>query len=897
MQRPSTSSTERTPLVAPTYVFESSISRSYQKRLRQFQCAICVILLLVMRRAHPARGSHLCLRIQHLTQLPEAATPVPVRDMRHIIVSCKLVMHRAHPARGAQLCLRIQHLTQLPEAVTPVPVRYMRHIIVSCKLVMHRAHPARGTHLCIRIQNLTQLPEAATPVPVRFKRHIIVSCKLVIHRAHPARGAHLCLRIQHLTQLPEAATPVPVRDMCHIIVSCKLVMRRAHPARGAHLCLRIQHLTQLPEAATPVPVRDMRLFNNNTTDNSEPVSPTVPLQLLASAPRSTGPSLSPDFQPLLKKTWPLKAKWGGVTPTLEDIASAVTKGRAAVTDLQKVERLRKPLGRGTPANRAQRATATSADVKPLADSAYGVEQATRALLNGTDISDRDGGAGLGPRINGAFLEPPYCTDDPPPCEPSKYRSQDGTCNNLANPHRWGVSNTPFRRMTTTFSPSFLGISSPRGSVTGDPLPSARDVSITVHRPSYAHDSAFTVMLAVWGQFVDHDITSTALSKGQNSSSLACCDASQPPHPECFPVEMDVEDPFYQDYNLTCMEFVRSAPAPTCHFGPREQLNQATAYIDGSTVYGFNLRRAGRLRLAADGELKMLKIGSRHLLPPSTDPNDGCNTNLHLTTMHLIWARQHNRLAAEFSAMNPRWDDETLYQEARRVVGAQMQHIITDTQNGTINYVQLHQMLFNPYTLYVATGPKNSVNVTPAPAGPCGLDLVSLNIQRGRDHGLPSYPRWREVCGLSAPRNFTDLADIFDDSSLSRINNIYESVDDIDLYTGALAEDPKGRLLGPTLTCLISDQFLRLKLGDRFWYETDDETVGFTIGVICANEALLERAQPRVMEAASPTNPLVDCMELPQPDFAPWAESPTHNYPTKPGKPYPKSDKSTIVFLV
>jgi peroxidase len=43
-------------------------------------------------------------------------------------------------------------------------------------------------------------------------------------------------------------------------------------------------------------------------------------------------------------------------------------------------------------------------------------------------------------------------------------------------------------------------------------------------------------------------------------------------------------------------------------------------------------------------------------------------------MHLIWARQHNRLADALLALHPSWDDETLYQEARRVLGAQMQHI-------------------------------------------------------------------------------------------------------------------------------------------------------------------------------------------------------------------------------
>lgn len=48
---------------------------------------------------------------------------------------------------------------------------------------------------------------------------------------------------------------------------------------------------------------------------------------------------------------------------------------------------------------------------------------------------------------------------------------------------------------------------------GSPLPSARAVSVTVHRPVYRDDPKFTVMLAVWGQFMDHDVTATALSLG------------------------------------------------------------------------------------------------------------------------------------------------------------------------------------------------------------------------------------------------------------------------------------------------------------------------------------------------------------------------------------------------
>lgn len=206
----------------------------------------------------------------------------------------------------------------------------------------------------------------------------------------------------------------------------------------------------------------------------------------------------------------------------------------------------------------------------------------------------------------------------------------------------------------------------------------------------------------------------------------------------------------------------------------------TSFIDASTVYGSDEDTARSLREFSGGRLRMqLTPDQRELLPASTNPNDGCNRelesargrycfasgdaraneNLHLTTMHLLWARQHNRLAGQLADINPQWDDEKLYQESRRIVGAQMQHItynefvpivlgdtevakrglkpfkagfrpkngsnveptvanhfaaaafrfahtllpglmkVADKEQGTSSYVQLHKMLFNPYSLY------------------------------------------------------------------------------------------------------------------------------------------------------------------------------------------------------
>jgi Animal haem peroxidase len=54
--------------------------------------------------------------------------------------------------------------------------------------------------------------------------------------------------------------------------------------------------------------------------------------------------------------------------------------------------------------------------------------------------------------------------------------------------------------------------------------------------------------------------------------------------------------------------------------------------------------------------------------------------------------------------------------------------------------------------------------------------------------------------------------------------------DLDLYTAILAENPLPEgLLGPVGSCIISDQFARLKRGDRFWYETPDRSLRFTHG--------------------------------------------------------------------
>ena len=87
-----------------------------------------------------------------------------------------------------------------------------------------------------------------------------------------------------------------------------------------------------------------------------------------------------------------------------------------------------------------------------------------------------------------------------------------------------------------------------------------------------------------------------------------------------------------------------------------------------------------------------------------------------------------------------------------------------------------------------------------------MDLASLNIQRGRDHGLPFYTEWRKFCGLDQEmiQNWQDLSGVISSASIIRkLRRLYGHPGNIDLWVGGLLEQPlNGARVGPTVQCLL-----------------------------------------------------------------------------------------------
>lgn len=101
----------------------------------------------------------------------------------------------------------------------------------------------------------------------------------------------------------------------------------------------------------------------------------------------------------------------------------------------------------------------------------------------------------------------------------------------------------------------------------------------------------------------------------------------------------------------------------------------------------------------------------------------------------------------------------------------------------------------------------------------GLDLASLNIQRGRDHGLPDYNKVRKYYTGTGVTDFNQITS--DTAKQTALRNLYGHVNNIDLWVGILAEDRlPNKSVGKTIYFMLRSQFEKIRDGDYYYYQND-----------------------------------------------------------------------------
>ena len=109
---------------------------------------------------------------------------------------------------------------------------------------------------------------------------------------------------------------------------------------------------------------------------------------------------------------------------------------------------------------------------------------------------------------------------------------------------------------------------------------------------------------------------------------------------------------------------------------------------------------------------------------------------------------------------------------------------TDALTKLLNRASIESLIKQEIDRFMIDGVRNFLF---GPPGAGGFDLASLNIQRGRDHGLPTYNQTRIDFGLAPATSFADISS--DPDTQAALSAAYTSSDDVDIWVGGLAEDP------------------------------------------------------------------------------------------------------------
>jgi len=308
---------------------------------------------------------------------------------------------------------------------------------------------------------------------------------------------------------------------------------------------------------------------------------------------------------------------------------------------------------------------------------------------------------------------------------------------------------------------------------------------------------------------------------------------------------------------------------------RDQLNDATAFLDLSWLYGVSAVEESTVRSFIRGELRTSGRDGR--APPRLPGRRGAlvfadprvAADAETAALATLFLREHNHIAATLRAARPMTDDETLFAQARRINIAQYQamvlaHWLPALTGRTLPTYEGYEPSVNPtvrnffaavpFYLDAAMRP-NPVSTFPGgdelstgdavdqilagaterlarPLSPdwapdlregygaadtstASYDLLATAIQRARDHGLPAYNGARIALGLEPVRSFDTFR-----SLASTMEQLYPGAMSIDVLPAALLEEPENKcgILGPLLSVAVTEQLLRARDGDRFYYE-------------------------------------------------------------------------------
>jgi len=542
----------------------------------------------------------------------------------------------------------------------------------------------------------------------------------------------------------------------------------------------------------------------------------------------------------------------------------------------------------------------------------------------------------GTPLNAEFLdreaEITIIDDDGAPAVEAEFRSFDGRGNNqTTSGSDFGVAGTQVIRKgyeaayfdlannnatSCFFDPSSSCDEGIGDVISTDEMPNPREVSNDIFAQSelIPNDRNLSDWVVQWGQFLTHELAIVETDTAANQKSDGTVGSYN------IPVEGQRDPLGPNPIPFTRSNFDQATGRPTNNgdANPREQINDNTSFIDGSTVYGSDEVRARGLRTFTDGKLHTSANG---LLPGFNDtglPNQPAtsdsfflagdvraNEATGLIATHALFVREHNRLADVIASQNPTFNDEQIFQWARKIVGAQIQKITyeeflpavmgQDEVNPTfaappdpMNFVynpaidasitnsfttaffrfghsmqspkmllidnndvvrdslSLRDSFFNPELVindptvvdFAMKGLASQVaqendamfvddirDFLFGPPGAGGVDLASLDIQRGRDNGLISYNIFRVKYGLSPlVDNNNDFAELTSDPQLqAALKKHYGDINRVEAIVGAIAEDHvPGSSLGEMVRQSLFEQFNRLRDGDRFFYTGDDD---------------------------------------------------------------------------